>query len=449
MKILGIIHVLNGCARLYSCDALTMNEVNSSTVMQGDVYLYIVDEKFKYGVNYTKLFNTVAGVNTCGSWDDLVSIIENMEENGYDFSDFIDNNIPIPSYTCISSTIKDLTFVKHGISLIGDHELNIVAASVDNFITIGHGSHTKTNYNDIYHLRRMTPDATFSCKKGNYINFNNTVPVCNGFFCYPRVIDGVLYGEDGARLCRNLSDRNAGNILIDFTPAGSLECIKLKECSGNLKRFNLPSGKTMTGKSVYLILDGRLFLPHEFTRLSSRTISFEPYRFTSYMRADKKQCLYGFESNTTIIKDDKYEDLMTCENSFLILVDSKITVAYHEPYLRISENSFKFPGYVGGLAYDLSTKTILDYTRVQYGGDHFIQDFNNYDPQKYIALSFKEFVKDQYSVITVNRQNWAKSLESGHNYMCNSITYSSRNHLDVFNQSIKHGVILLDFMFKQ
>ena len=447
MKILGIIHIRDGCAKLYSCDALTVNEVNTSFITTGPVYLYLKGDDFTCAVDYCKMFNAVQGINVCSDWEALVDILDNLESNGYDLSNYVNNNIPVPSYMIIDDRVRDLSFIKHGLSLIGDHQLNIIAANVDTFITIGHGSVTKPNYNDRYHFRRSTPDATFSCKKGNYINFNNTIPVCNGYFCYPHVVNSVLYGEEGARLCRNLTDRNAGHILIDFTPAGSIECVKLKECSGTISKFNLPSGYTMSGKSVLLVLDGRLFLPHEFRRLSSRTISFEKSRFTPYMRADKKQCLYDFEPNTTIIKDDGEFDLMKCENSFLILIDAKITIGYHEPIMRISDNSFKFPGYVGGLAYDLSSKTILDYTRIQYGGGHFIQNFDEFDPQKYIASSFKEFVKDRYSVINVNRQNWAKPLESGHNYMCNSITYSSRRNLDVFNQSVEHGVILLDFMF--
>ena len=97
---------------------------------------------------------------------------------------------------------------------------------------------------------------------------------------------------------------------------------------------------------------------------------------------------------------------------------------------------------------DLTTRTIVDYTRIQYGAGHFIQDYNDFSSEKYIAHWFNEFKADQYSVITLNRQNWAKPLVHDNNYMCNSITYSSRRNLDVFNHSAEHNVILLDFMFK-
>jgi hypothetical protein len=157
--------------------------------------------------------------------------------------------------------------------------------------------------------------------------------------------------------------------------------------------------------------------------------------------------MYDFRRNTGIIELNE-TDLMNSPNSFLILINANIGIAQYEPIMRISDNMFKFAGYAGGLALDLTTRTIVDYTRIQYGAGHFIQDFNEFNDEKYIVHRFKEFKADQYSVITLNRQNWAKPLVHDNNYMCNSITYSSRRNLDVFNHSAEHNVILLDFMFK-
>lgn len=441
MEINGLIHVNRGVAKAHTTNALSMNDVRELIVF-GVAYAYITtDAGHKYAINFTKFFSNNPGVAAAESWDDVIAVAEVFAK------DYIDNNIPVPTHVQMTDTLIGLSELDTGMKIIGDHYLNIIAATNHNFIECGHGSISKKHLNDRYVSRRLTEDATFTFNRVGLVDINNTVPICNGYFCYPEVDGNVLYGIGGAVLSRNRTDRDAGHVLVDFSPAGSIECIRLRDCSGTIDKFRVPADKSLDGKTVLLIIDGHLFMPGDFKVLSSNYIAFDKNTFTPIMYMDKKQCMHEFEPNTGIIKFEE-TDLMNSPNSFLILIDAKIGIAQYEPIMRISDNMFKFAGYAGGLALDLTTRTIVDYTRIQYGAGHFIQDFNEFGTEKYIAHRHKEFVNDQYSVVTLNRQNWAKPLVCDNNYMCNSITYSSRQNLDVFNHSTEHNVILLDFMFK-
>ena len=441
MKINGLIHVQRGCAKAYTPDALSMNDVRS-LIVSGVMYAYLTnDNGDNYAINFSKFFSSNPSVAAATTWDDVIAVAEIFA------TDYIDNNIPVPTHVQVSDTIMELSEVGAGMKIIGDHYINIVAATNHNYIDVGYGSIVKKHLNNKYAARRVTNDVTFTFNRVGVVDINNTVPICNGYFCYPEVDGNVLYGLNGAQLSRNRSDRDGGHILVDFSPAGSIELVKLSDCTGTIDSFKLPADKSMGGKSVLMIIDGHLFMPGDFKRTTDTTIVFDKNKFTRFMHIDKQQCMYDFRRNTGII-ELKETDLMNSPNSFLILINANIGIAQYEPIVRISDNMFKFAGYAGGLALDLTTRTIVDYTRIQYGAGHFIQDFNEFNDEKYIAHRFKEFKADQYSVITLNRQNWAKPLVHDNNYMCNSITYSSRRNLDVFNHSAEHNVILLDFMFK-
>ncbi len=444
MIIKGIIHCRNGSARLYTTSALTMNTMRTSILTKGTVYLYLGIDDRKQVIDFTRLCIDNGLAASAANWDDIVTVL-----NVINISDYAVDNIPIPSFVTIDdSGTSEPAAVKQGLSLIGTHQINIIPVASNPNIEVHYGNKVNQTLNDKYYARAKTSDVFYTFNKANIVNINNTVPVCNGYFCYPSISNNALYATGGAHLCKNTSDRDAGHLLVDFSPAGQLECIKLSSCTGTASRFSLPSGKTMKGKFVLLVLDGHLFTPGEFDRLSTRTIAFNLNKFTTAMEVDKLQCQYKFNYNTGLLTDTLNRDLMQRDNSFLIMVNAAMTVAYHEPIMRISDNVFKFPGYVGGLAIDLSTKTIVDYSRIQYGGKHFVKDFVNYTPDEAIATSHDDLVSDRYSVLQFNRQNWGREVLSSNNYMCkHSITYSSRKDLDVFDHSIEHRVILLDFMF--
>lgn len=440
MKIKGIIHCQRGYAKLYSTSAVSMDKMRSELLTKGIVYLYLSINDKNHSINFTNMCRDSALLVACEDWEEVTSIVEIIG-----VTDYIDEEIPVPSYITVDQSIREIASTRHGLSLLGENQLNIIPANVSTSVTIGYGNTSKPYLNNKYYARGITPDMTFTFKKGSTVNLNNVIPICNGYTCFPVVKDNVLYGTNGAQLCRNLNERNSGNILIDFSAAGSLECVKLGDCTGTVDRFTLPTGKTMKHKFVMLVLDGHLFTPGEFDRLSSRVVHFDKSKFTPMMMMDKHQCWYDFNYNTGIIAKQDSFDLMKSANSFLIMIDAPLTIAYHEPIMQVDANVWKFPGYVGGLALDLSTKTIIDYSRVQYGGSsYFLQET---DP--YIASHHKDLKSDRYSMIYLNRQDWVKPIQRDNNYMCeHGITYSSRNNLDIYNHSIEHRIILLDFMFK-
>jgi len=112
------------------------------------------------------------------------------------------------------------------------------------------------------------------------IQLENTIPIVNGVAFCP--IYSLMTKElfvPGAMAYLPISD-NKNTVLIDFSPLGNIQKIKLNTCTrkaphrDDILEIILPSHVTTENKSVILVLGGRLFFPGDFYVAGNRQLVF-------------------------------------------------------------------------------------------------------------------------------------------------------------------------------
>lgn len=455
MEIRGILIYSHGCMTAYTSDYLTFLDMRTNYLSK-QCYLYLfTSSKIIRVVDFSKLLNSNIQLmnSSTTTWNQVITILDSI-----DLSDYICTDIPIPTYICVNGTDKALAAIKHELHMVGENELTIISAETSDKIHTGYGNLAKPQYNNTYAARSLNTDMLFTVDN-NAVKLANTIPICNGFVCYPTIVDNTLYASQGAYLSRNLKSRHNGWMLVDFSNAGNMELIKLSTCSGSLASLTLPSGYTMKDKFVLLVINGRMYLPGEFKRLSTQVISFDTNRISPICELDRLYCRFEQKWNTpTVIS--KTRNWLTCDNSFIIMIDNPtMTVAYHECIGKLTDELYKFSEYAGGLLMDASTKSIIDYTRVNYNSKHFLSEFGSDNPSIVYRVLNEEVTSkkkedlpfDAYTIVSIPKQQHLKQVAVYDNNLMSvhGLSYSSRMSLnDIVNHSIGHKPILIDFMFR-
>jgi len=244
----------------------------------------------------------------------------------------------------------------------------ILSADHTTGININYSSSIKEYIENVYPLRRMAKDVIYDIPT-NMLTVANTLPIVHGISCFPVVKGTRLLAENGGRYSRNKRDTGRGHILVDFTPIGGADFIRLSDCTGSWDMFQLPTGKTMTDKFVILVVEGRWYLPGEYTVIDTNKISFNINgKNIAQHNLDRTLTAYNYLKNTTQLSaSNSLAPLASTEDSFLILIDNpKIQVQYSEPIYRIGKGLLKFPLQAGGLLMERSSRAMIDYTRVHY-----------------------------------------------------------------------------------
>jgi len=161
-----------------------------------------------------------------------------------------------------------------------------------------------------YEYRHSLPDAVFDFKKP-IVNRATTLPICNGLFCYPRIIDGRIFASEGQRLSYNEKDRNRRWVLMDFSSVGGCTFKHLSEFGGPLSELIIP--KDEDGKHIFdpetqsllLCLRGRLFTPDEFEVVHDR-ILLDWTKYTAIHELDRMLCRGDFVDNTSFLERQKH-----------------------------------------------------------------------------------------------------------------------------------------------
>jgi len=279
----------------------------------------------------------------------------------------------ITKYKCspvlIPRTISDgSTVTLLPIRSKGSAVASIISADHTAEININYSNSVKEYIENVYPLRRMAKDVIYDIPS-DMMNIANTLPIVHGISCFPSVRGTRLLAENGGRYSRNKRDTGRGHILVDFTPIGGAEFIKLSNCSGSWDMFQLPTGKTMTDKFVILVVEGRWYFPGEYTVIDTNKIAFNLNgRNTAQHNLDRSLTSYNYLKNTTQLStSSSLAALASTEDSFLILINnSEIQVQYSEPIYQIGKGLLKFPLQSGGLLMERSSRAMIDYTRVHY-----------------------------------------------------------------------------------
>jgi len=180
----------------------------------------------------------------------------------------------------------------------------------------------------------------------------NSLFFVNGLCCKPEESGEAVKLTNGRTYLSNQSDRNRGVVVVDFSSLCNLTYIPLKQCDGTIDDIILPNSIDVEKSSFLLVVDGRLFLPREFSVLSkttmdgglvtvaSRSIAFDSSKYKSAYAADRLCCSSAFNSShVTVGKDiDKSTSTTTVNAMSRVYPTRNINVTV--PDLKDNDNSF-------------------------------------------------------------------------------------------------------------
>ena len=235
-----------------------------------------------------------------------------------------------------------------------------------------------------------TKDDLILIQKKSVCNLSRCLFFVNGLCCYPTVESNPDYGmqvrlHDGGKLLKNAKDRDRGIVVVDFRDQCQVEFYPTSMFVGELPDLIVNDTINPTENSYLLSLDGRLYLPEEFTVFSDRQLHIKvPVGNVEY-QLDRLCCMNKFSSmigshaaSRTIVldKDEQKLNLKEAGNSFLIVLNKTgLQVVRHQSQSNPSSSSLsekmnaaeyhraQFNGSAKGLLFDGATRSVHSYLR--------------------------------------------------------------------------------------
>ena len=202
-----------------------------------------------------------------------------------------------------------------------------------NDILADFGTRNNPSLRNITGLKSMLNDIIFRKNVDNTINFNNTIPIINSMVCFPIVYEEELYTPNSTGYLPIEDNKNI--LLLDFSPIGNIETIRLKDCVKNTSPISsrleilLPSNVTTANKSVILVLAGKMFFPNEIYIPSNRliTISLRRYNLNNILISNRIKIKdYDSVYTMTHVDTDYYVNNQIWNvddyNNFIIIIDN-------------------------------------------------------------------------------------------------------------------------------
>lgn len=317
-----------------------------------DTYYIIAEHNgIMYSANLNRILNKIGSM--CNTWEEFTSILTVNLLLDYKKLSPVCRFMYTKINDKMESTAMPVEIIK---GTVYRNKVSVKTYSFDSETSIvadfGDLDHPKTR--NLSNYKFMLKDIIFRNEGDVVLDFDNTIPIINGVCTFPVVYQNELYARKSTELLQSSDNKNI--TLIDFSPIGSIEKIRLSECTRktptNSKRIEivLPEGKTTEGKTVILVLGGRLFYPNDITVPSKRNISYvvgnrlndiiisnriyrKDYDNTSTMTTS----LLNYYINNTVWSNTDY-------NNFVILIDN--------PDVKVSYFS------IDDSAFSISTKSL-------------------------------------------------------------------------------------------
>lgn len=172
------------------------------------------------------------------------------------------------------------------------------------------------------------------------IRATDTLPICNGFACFPEVITDEddplvrinpkvlrnLFVRNIMKYYGDLSTRNRNMVLVDFERVGGCSFKRMRECRISKGGIAVPNFNPKT-QSLITVLAGRILTPDKFTRVGSYVV-FGQRPITPLSLMDRQLC------EGALIKGSRTLEA-TVDVSQLLLEDDSFFVIVNKPNLQI------------------------------------------------------------------------------------------------------------------
>ena len=297
--------------KVFAFNPAAMDMINFLSNIDIDTQYYLVasnDDKF-YASDFSLIFNQVGP--GCTTWSQLETKLTEGILLGarkkippcyymWDIKDGRSTTSPIPD----GVTEHNLFYKTESINIISFDNTNSIEADF--------GSKDSPGIRNLVNYKSKLPDVIFKKVDPTFtINFKNTIPIINGVSIYPLYYEAnnELFAPFGVQYLPNHINKNI--LLVDFSDIGNIDVIKLSECTriepftSDSIIFDLPTNKTMAGKSVIMVLGGRWYFEYDFHKCSDKRITFYP----------KQEMHNSLISNRIYSKD--YDNQFTMTSSHL------------------------------------------------------------------------------------------------------------------------------------
>ena len=396
MLIIGTVSYTSNVVRCFDIRRKTLAAIQaerSNTVYYAVIVNNSDDVVF---LNLTTMLQEMESVRTAVNW---LAFLALLTDNLISF--YRDDTVVVPA--------QQLCLLDNGTEKLsttpfqGAAQINPIIKSLehnDEFI-VDYGTIENPSLRNQKHLIFMLNDLIISHHNLLHptVNFNNVLPIVNGSVHYPQLFNGELFVRGGSEVCYSTDGTNQPVILIDFTPVGNMELIRLSDCSfddsvfDNASFITLPTNKTVNNKTAFFVIANRLFLPHELEWVNPTTFILSPKSLNvGRLLLHQKALKDAYLTNTgTITTTDATFDASlhapTDYSNFVVLIDTpNLKCIPAVTSLPVTHNSVLFPGRCGGLLRKHDTKAIVDYTRIEYETDTLVS-FTDPLPQRIVKHS--------------------------------------------------------------
>jgi len=238
---------------------------------------------------------------------------------------------------------------------------------------------------DVWQFRWSMPDLVIENTKEVPINFNNCIPIVNGFCTQPTVFENQLYIRDGAKLLWDTSkEHRADAVLIDTTPLGNMSIAPIRDTTVMYRNrtnnrytncdweFILPDGYNFLTHTVLLVLGGMIYFPDEYVTTSIKSFVIHPCTLALDKQLLMKQVAMNRDDMVveapytvdTYLKQMIWAD--TCNDAFLIFIDNPHIYVHRTPCDSYADYHVAMTNAFKGVLRNKSTHQIVPYTESKY-----------------------------------------------------------------------------------
>ena len=228
MQILGIIRQVDRVNKCFDMTTITLVEALTYTKPGGHTIVALDIDDATTFIDLSKLYaEQPVSNNNVTDWTSLVTYLESLSEELF---------ARYEAYCLVPSRMETIingvrTMVKTPFTSNLLNELNICSVENSFGIDVGYSSHLYPEQINSRGIKWFLQDLVFThTQRKHLVDFNNTIPVVNGVVCYPYVINDKLYAYQGAKLATKVSELNKNIVLIDFSPIGKINKVKLSDC---------------------------------------------------------------------------------------------------------------------------------------------------------------------------------------------------------------------------
>ena len=215
------------------------------------------------------------------------------------------------------------------------------------------------------------------------IRADYTLPICNGFACFPKVVDRRLFVPNIMRYYQDPSARNRGMILVDFDKLGGCQFVRMKTCKVSKSFAITVSNFDRATQSLIVVLRGRILTPDKYT-LVGNSLNINATALGPMTLMDEQVCGGALLTGPRVLTASvDMEKAILDDNSFFVIVNKpNLQIVIHRPWWSpeepirpepmITGNSFhsshrtEFDQYARGLLVDRATLSVYDYVREEH-----------------------------------------------------------------------------------